>query len=568
MSRDTLHGSAAWASAAEIAEAGLCRRPGLPFGHGPDGAALLLDGDAPAFTAAGSGSGKGTTIIIPANLDYPGPLFVFDPKGENAAVTLHHQHKLGKDAYCINPFGLHCGPPWFLPTHKVNPLDVLARDGDSLSLFADCKLVAEMLIPKHLNGGDDYWTLKPREIVFAVLFWHTVTTGWVDATRFYALLSSIYAEPALWRRIVRELMAFPNVEVRRVIGEIEAKSEKAQGEFSGITGKLFEALSFIADPALSRCLRGGDFSLSVLTGERPATVYLIMPGEYLKNYASFVRLMVGVAMLYKGWRRASPRVVFLLDEASQLGHFEMLETAFSFKRGGGVRAWAFFQSVGQVEEHYGYAGAKTLIESAQLRQFFGVGHPDTARVVSAMLGMQTVLFDDPLYQTAHRQQAMGLLLSGNGSPQSVLAAAAQLELSRMQSAAQRPLMLPDEVLRLTSRQQICFVSAKDACLHPILGWRWPYYLRPDLAGTYLPNPDRPPYDRVEVAERFGKQRQWKVWTHEVLPPLAGLPQFQQGMMSYAAKAPLMASRNTRTGAKGSFFARAVRLCLPAPKTSP
>lgn len=565
MNRDTLHGSAAWATAAEIAAAGLCRPPGLLFGHGPDGAALWLDGDAPILTAAGAGSGKGTSVIVPAILDYPGPLFVFDPKGENAALTLHHQHKLGKDAYCINPFGLHRGPPWFLPMHNVNPLDVLTPGGDSLSLFADCKLVAEMLIPKHMNGGDDYWTLKPREIVFAVLFWQTITEGSVDAPRFYAVLSSIFAEPDLWQRIAQELMAFPNIEVRRVIGEIEMKREKAGGEFSGIMGKLFEALSFIADPALSRCLRGGDFSLSVLTEKRPATVYLIVPGEYLKTYAPFIRLMVGVAMLYKSRRRASPRVVFLLDEASQLGHFEMLQRAFSFKRGGGVRTWAFFQSIGQIEEHYGRTGAQAFMESAQLRQFFGVGHPDTARVVSDMLGVQTVFYDDPLYQTAHQQQALGFLLNGDSSPQVILTAAAHLQQSTLQSAAQRPLMLPDEILRLGLNQQICFVNGKTPALKPILGWRWPYYLRHDLAGAYLPNPDRPPYDRVEVAKRSGKSQQWRVWTHEVLPHLAGLPQFQQGMMSYAAKAPLLRAAKVGKGSGDGFLARTVRLFLPGPK---
>lgn len=568
MNRDTLHGSAAWASAAEIAAAGLNRPPGLPFGHGPDGAPLWLEGDAPLLTAAGAGSGKGTTIIIPANLSYPGPLFVFDPKGENAALTLHHQHKLGKDAYCINPFGLHRGPPWFLPMHKVNPLDVLARDGDSLSLFADCRLVAQMLIPKTLNGGDDYWTLKPREIVFAVLFWQTITEGGVDAPRFYAVLSSIFAEPDLWQRIVQELMAFPNTEVRRVIGEIRMKSEKAQGEFSGIMGKLFEALGFIADPALSHCLKGGDVSLSALTGNRPATIYLIVPGEYLATYAPFVRLMVGVAMLYKGRRRDRARVVFLLDEASQLGHFEMLETAFSFKRGGGVRAWAFFQSIGQIEEHYGRTGAQAFMESAQLRQFFGVGHPDTARLVSDMLGAQTVFYDDPLYQTARRQQALGFLLNGDGSPQALLAAAAHLQQSKLQSMARRPLLLPDEILRLGLNQQICFVGGKSPSLKPILGGRWPYYLLPEFAGAYLPNPNHPPYDRVTVAPRFGKARQWKVWTHEVLPDLADLPQFQQGMMSYAAKAPLIPSTNAGKGARSGFLARAARLLLPGPKTAP
>ena len=554
MSRETLYGSARWATPEELKAAGLRKRRGLHFGFDRERHPLWLDGDAPLFTAAGSGSGKGLTIITAAILTALGRMFVLDPKGENAALTLHHQARLGKDAYCVNPWGIHHGAPWFLPMHAVNPLDVLTPDSPSLT--ADCKLIMEMMIPKG-GGGDDYWTLKPRELGFAVLLWQVRKEGRIDAQRLYALLSSIFARPALWKQIVDDLLAFPDMEVRRIAGEIEYKRKEAQGEFSGITGKLFEALSFIADPALSRCLKGGDFSLSVLTGERPATIYLIVPGEFMQLYAPFMRLMIGVAMLCKGRKPQSPRVVFLLDEAAQLGHFEMLKLAFSLKRGGGVRTWAFFQSVGQLVDLYGQAGAQAFLESAQLRQFFGVGHYDTARLVSDMLGVETVFYDDPLYQTQHRNEALNVLMGGGLTTQDVLRAAGHIEQSRMKSATRRPLMQPDEVLRLGPDQQVCFVSGTNPSLNPILAGRRPYYLRPDLAGAYLPNPDRPPFDRVKVASRFGWSWTWKVWSHEVLPHLAGLPQYQQGMMSYAARFPLLAASRASGGVLGGAVGRGV-----------
>lgn len=543
MNRETLYGSARWATPEQLKAAGLLKPPGLHFGFDQEHHPLWLDGDAPLFTAAGSGSGKGTTIIIPAILTCRTPLFILDPKGENAALTLHNQARLGKDAYCINPWGIHHDAPWFLPIHGVNPLDVLRAD--SPSLVADCKLVMEMMIPK--GGGDDYWTLKPRELGFAVLLWQVRREGHIDAQQLYALLSSMFARPALWKQIVDDLLAFPDMEIRRIAGEIEYKRKEAQGEFSGITGKLFEALSFIADPALSRCLKGGDFSLSALTGKKPATVYLIVPGEFIQLYAPFMRLMIGVAMLYKGYRPETPRVGFLLDEAAQLGHFEMLKTAYSYKRGGGVRTWAFFQSVGQLEDLYGRAGGQSMLESAQLRQFFGVGHYDTARLVSDMLGVQTVFFDDPLYQTRHENEALNTLIGGNLTTQDFLKVAGHIEQSKTQSATQRPLMQPDEVLRMEMDEQICFISGTKPALKPVLAKRCPYYARPDLAGAYLSNPYRPPFDRVKVASRFGWSWTWKVWSHEVLPHLAGLPQYQRGMMSYAARFPLLAASRASGG---------------------
>lgn len=533
MHREHLHGSAQWANIAALDNAGLHKPLGLHIGLGPNGKPLYLAGDAPLLTMAGSGSGKGTSIITPAILDWSGPLFVLDPKGENASLTLHHQHKLGKVAYCINPWGLLEGAPWFLPKHAINPFSVLKRN--SPFLVADCNLLMQTIIPE-TGAGDEYWSLKPRELGFAILLWQISKFGSITASKLHKLLSAIFADPDTWDDIVRDLRVFPDEEVRRIIGEIEQKRSKAGAEFSGIMGTLFKALSFISDPALSGCLRGGDFTFDVLTQEDPpATVYLIVPGDYMGLYAGFMRLMIGVAMLVKRRAPQARGVVFLIDEAAQLGVFDMLRLAFSYARGGGVRTWAFFQSIGQIEGLYGRSGAQAFLESAQMRQFFGIGHIDTAHTVSTMLGNQTVFYDDPLFQTQHRQQALQHLLYGGFTQQALHTAFDHLTSANLKSIASRPLMSPDEVLRLGSDQHICFISSKN--LNPILGLRLPYFLRPDLAGAYLPNPDHPPYDQVPILNPKGKPQTLPVWSHEVLPKLAHLPQYQQGMMSYASPKP-------------------------------
>ena len=531
MIRENLYGSASWATPDDLRAAGLGKRGGLHFGFDPAGASpLWLSGDAPLITCAGSGSGKGLTVIIPALLDWAGPLFVLDPKGENAAVTLHHQAELGKAAWCINPWGVYGEPPWFLPMHQVNPFSILRRDNPYL--VAHCTLVMQMIIPEPAHASESYWTLKPRELGSAVLLWQVMKEGSVHAARLHHLLSAIFADPVLWEEIVKDLMAMPDMEVQRVIGEIEEKRKRAGGEFSGIMGTLFNALSFIGDPALSRCLQGGDFTFDVLTGDAPATVYLIVPGDLMKLYPAFIRLMVGVAMLTKGLKPSSKGVVFLLDEAGQLGTFDILQLAFSYKRGGGVRTWAFFQSIGQLIDLYGHAGAQAFLESAQLRQFFGVNHFETARFVSDMLGVATVFHDDPLYQTPHFMQAMQTLIHGDGSAATYHQGLSSLNMARQQSIAQRHLKTPDEVLRLAPDRYLAFISGRVP--DPFEGVRKPYLLRPDFAGAYLPNPEHPPSDRVRVAAG-GEQALWPVWSHEVFPNLGHLPQYQRGFMSYAAQ---------------------------------
>jgi type IV secretion system protein VirD4 len=526
--RDTLYGSAKWADDAEITAAGLHRAGGLYFGETVVGNPLLIGGDMPLITFAGSGSGKGRDVILHNILAHKGHFFVTDPKGELAAVSLHSLHLQGKHGFCINPFNLHPSAPWFLPSHRVNPLDILKPD--SASLAADCKLIMEMMIPK-AQGGDSYWTDKPREWGQVVLLWMVRRYGSVTLPEFYKLFSSVYADLTAWKAICGEMRTFPNPDVQRVVGEMVTKRKEAPKEFSGILGALFNGLSFIGDEALNRCLDTPDFSLSVVTSDfQPVNVYLIFPSEFMGMYAPFLRLIIGVSMLYKSRAPASPPVVFLIDEAAQLGYFEALQRCYGIGRGAGVRTWAFFQSIGDIEGHYGLEGAKTMMSSSQLRQFFGVRDLETARVLSEMVGQATIFYDDPERQEQHKMQAATILTQTipNHDLGAITQAAIHVKMAKQPSIAGRALITADEVLKLPPNEQIAFIG--DQALSPIRAKRRHYYERADLAGRYLPNPFHPPYDQTFVTHGRGSDL-FPVVSAAVSDDLAALPQYQQGKMS-------------------------------------
>ena len=74
-------------------------------------------------------------------------------------------------------------------------------------------------------------------------------------------------------------------------------------------------------------------------------------------------------------------------------------------------------------------------------------------------------------------------------------------------------------------RQILFISGLDC--PTVYGRKLPYCTRPELAGTYLPNPYHPPYDRVPVAERFGPRTAG--WSASPSPRACGQwPQYQLG----------------------------------------
>src|SRR6056297_38554 len=65
------------------------------------------------MTIAPTGAGRGSSVIIPTLLSYPGPVIVIDPKGENYQVTARRRIEMGQQVYKLDPFdvtggGSHC----------------------------------------------------------------------------------------------------------------------------------------------------------------------------------------------------------------------------------------------------------------------------------------------------------------------------------------------------------------------------------------------------------------------------------------------------------------------------
>lgn len=526
-------GSARWPERHELDRAGLHDGRGVFLGLSPHGDdALRLKSDAPLTTIGGSGSGKGRDVLLEAALTWPGPLLVNDPKAEIAAVTIHHAIKQGKAAYCINPCALHAGPPWFLPCHGLNPLSILTPESPSLT--SDCKLIMEMLIKvSGGSGNSEFFDQRARDWCEALLKWMVSACGAVTLPEFYTLLNEIESSPGRWEEITaHELAHAPFEDVRRTAGEMHYKRRHAGSEFSGVMASIYKNLSFLNDPLLSSCLGKADFSLDALCRtDPPCTVFLNVPAEYMGIWSSFLRLIIGVAIICKQ-RSPGGRALFLIDEAGQLGHFEMLLRSYTYGRGAGLRTWGCFQDLGQVTRHYGPEGIQTFIASSQVRQFFGVRDYQTAKLVSDMLGHETLHYDDVLHQAMAQQRkmhAIRALMSGGDPFFAGFDAGHFAQAAEHRTQMPRALLTPDEILRLPEDRQVLFISGIDC--PPLLARKLPYYARPKLTGAYLPNPYHPPYDRVAVAGGF-RGRTLKVISEKVPARLSHWPQYQRGWRSF------------------------------------
>lgn len=519
-------GSAAWADDSDIRRAGLLAAKGAYLGFREQDY-LRLDGDGPLLSFGGAGTGKLTTLLSYNICTTPGMrMLILDPRGEMGAISLHVHAGYGDHAWFWNPMGL-CR----LPQHRCNPLDIL-RLGD-VTFHADCKFIAESLIPLSGGANGKYFELRAREWLENLLKSLVEEHGRVSFRSLRMIVNAIEADHALWGNHLEAMMASRFESVRRVAAEMLTKQQEAPKEFGAITGELYAYLNFLDDPTLLAALDQPDFSLAALCDPvQPCKIFLNIPAEYLGLWSPLIRLFFTVTTLYKSRVPHAARVMLLVDEAGQLGKFEALLRAFTFGRGAGLRAWAIFQDAGQIVRNFDRSALQSFIGSAQMRQFMGVRDYETALLVSNMLGTETLEYDDQLQQDEARRRKWEAARSAmlGGDPMDTAYDYAHFaKASANRSKQARLLMTPDEILAMPEDRQILFISGKN--LHPIYGHRYPYFTRREMAGRYLPNPYHPPLDSVPVATWLGTRRV-PIVTEPVPAKLRSFPQHRAETWSY------------------------------------
>lgn len=519
---DHRFGSAAWEDEYDLRRAGLFNGKGLPlgyFGRHP----IHLEGDAPLLTIGGAGSGKLRDLLGHVAINAKGqPMLWLDPRGEIFSICQHTYAPANEYAYGWNPMGIAD-----LPSHSCNPLDILSLNNPRL--HADSKFICEGIIPLSGSSNGQYFEVRGREWLDAILKAIVEWRGAVSFPALWRVVNSIEGDPAAWADMLERMLASRFDDVRRVGAEMLTKQQESQKEFGAILGEIYAHLNFLSDPALLDSLDGDDFSLSVLCDpSRTSSVFLNIPAEYLKLWSPLIRTFVTVTMLYKSRAPQAPRVTMIVDEAGQLGRFEALLSAFTYGRGFGVRCWALFQDTGQVSRNFGASAIQTFMGSAQVRQFFGVRDLQTAQLISGMLGSETLSYDGFEYQQAAKRekwQAAKQALFGDDPMAHGYDLGHYAKNAEHRTKQARQLLTSDEILRLPEDQQLLFISGLN--LNPVLADKYAYYSRRENAGRYLANPYHPPEGKVRIATRFGSK--WAGIIDEPVPARwAAFPQYQSG----------------------------------------
>ena len=431
-----------------------------------------------AITIAGARSGKGACVIIPNLKRWQDNILVIDPKGDNVEAVWEDREAMGSNVYVIDPFEVAEVPERLRAS--FNPLQGI--DLDSLTASADLEVIADGLVkrsdPKHAQWDDGAVTLLAGIMAYVI----------ADAPEEHRTLKSVrdillQDRDDLWddAQEMKKCEACDGI-AQQAGAIIMTALESEQNIESQIISNARSHIKWINLRAMRNVLEQSSFDLSELKHGK-ASVFVVLPPQYLETHANFLRLFVRTALnaMAKGGSGKGERCLFFLDEFFSLGKIEMVSKSAGLMPSFGVHLWVILQDLGQLITLYGRDEAQTFFGNADVHQYFGNTDEATLQHISSRLGVNgleavplppsapigsTGMLGATVSQMAggaksgtNRVAGMafgGLLSSGSALANSAQQAAYQNEMAAYQHQMQKvgkPRHTPDEIAHMVRRKE-------------------------------------------------------------------------------------------------------------------
>ncbi|MEY9101421.1 type IV secretion system protein VirD4 [Sinorhizobium fredii] len=443
------HGSARFATDTEVAP--LARADsGLLIGRDPKSGKLLrYDGPAHLLTMAPTRTGKGVGTIIPNLLTADRSVICIDPKGENAKIAGRARQQFGP-VHVLDPFDVTG-----TPSAAFNPLDAL--DPDGLDVAEDASTLADALVLDEPGmAGEAHWNEEAKALL-AGLILKIVAAESPGRRHLGTLREYLTLAPERFAALLTRMQDMDEAGglIARAANRHLGKSDR---EAAGVLSAAQRHTHFLDSPRMTTVLGRSDFRFADLK-HRNASVFLVLPPDRLSTYSRWLRLLITQSLFDMARVPAKPEapVLYLLDEFAALGHLASVERAMGLMAGYGVQLWPILQDVHQLRATYGQR-AGTFLSNAGVFQVFGVNDHDSARLVSDLLGQETVVF-----------QTMARALDSEKSG-----------ISFSQQQTGRPLLTPDEVRSMAQHIELLFLAGQ----RPIIAGKLAYYADPEFRGLY------------------------------------------------------------------------------------
>ncbi|WP_336279642.1 Ti-type conjugative transfer system protein TraG [Bartonella sp. CB175] len=335
---------------------------------------------------AGSGGYKTTSTVIPTCLTYPGSIICLDPSTEVAPMVKFARKAMdNRNVIVLDPNSLL--------TKKFNVLDWLLDDKvpraqREANIVSFSKL---LLTDKKLDhSSSEYFSTQAHNLLTALLAHVIFSDEYKDNERNLKTLRKILSqsETAVVDQLRTISETSPSPFVREMVGIF---TEMAEQTFSGVYTTAAKDTQWLSLSNYADLVCGNDFTSSDIA-KGNIDVFLNLPASILNSYPGIGRVIIGAFLnaMVMADGNYKKRVLFVLDEVDLLGYMNILEEARDRGRKYGISLMLFYQSSGQLVNHFGESGARSWFESCSFVSYAAIKDLNTAKEISERCGQMTV----------------------------------------------------------------------------------------------------------------------------------------------------------------------------------
>ena len=364
--------------------------PGKLFlGYSDSGREVGIHSERHFLTVAGSGAGKGSSLIIPNLLRWPHNALVIDPGGGNARATWEEREEMGQTVHVIDPARVSGVPDKAFPgvpdrlQRSFNPLALL--DPTSRTYGEDLGVIADGLVMRH-DSRHARWDNGGRDILAGIIDF-ALSTGGPEAHSLPAVRNLLLAPPERLTQMF-EAMASPECNAPSRAAAALALADLAND--SELIGNATENTQWLDYRSMAETLSHSNCNLTDIK-TKPCTIFLVIDPNYMDEHSRFLRLFVRSALgaMAKGGETGE-QCLFILDEFFSLGKIDYVQKSSGLMRKNGVQLWPILQDLNQLTLLYGPHGSGTFFSNADAHIFFGVDQDKASLdLISERLGNLT-----------------------------------------------------------------------------------------------------------------------------------------------------------------------------------
>ena len=436
--KESVFGSADWATASDIDRAGLRAKHGMLLGQDSMGY-FIADGFQHSLLFAPTGSGKGVGFVIPNLLFWDHSVVVHDIKLENHQLTSGWRSKAGQEIYVwepSNPDGI---------THCYNPIDFVSKKPGQM--VDDVQKISNLIMPEK-----DFWNNEARSLFLGVVLY--LLADDTKSKSFGEVVRTMRSDDVVYNFAV-VLDTLGDVIHPVAYMNIAAFLQKADKERSGVISTMNSSLELWANPLIDAATASSDFNVMEFK-KKKTTVYVGLTPDNIQRLQRLMQIFYQQATEFLSRKIPDEKeepygVMFLMDEFPTLGKMEQFKAGIAYFRGYRVRLFLIIQDTQQLKGTYEAAGMNSFLSNSTFRVTFAANNYETANLISQLCGNKTV------EQTSYNKP---LFFDLNVSTR-----------TQNVSKVQRALLLPQEVIQLPRDEQIVLIES----MPPIKSLKIKYY---------------------------------------------------------------------------------------------